>query len=130
MGARSYSTEEATDTTLVTTTEAVICTLPGVSTDRPGQTVRLTGMAKITNGTGTTALNLRIRRDSLTGTEVSESNVVQIETAAASTEDHGINADDPISGEVAGQVYVLTAQQTGASANGTSVYAYLRADIG
>lgn len=127
MGERTISTEVSADTTLVTTAETVIATLSGVSTSTPGRTVRLKGQAKITVGTNATALNLRIRRDSLTGTEVEESNIVQLESAAASTEDHDIAAEDPVAGELFNATYVLTAQQTAASANGTVVYAYLEA---
>lgn len=124
----SVSIENATDVTLVTTTEAVVATLAGVSTSGPGRSVRLKGMAKLTTGAGTTAVNLRIRRDSLAGTEVVESNIVQVESAAGNTEDHSIDGDDLLSGEIYNATYVLTAQLTGATGNGTSLYAYLRAD--
>lgn len=127
MGERTVSTENAVDTALVTTAEAVIATLAGISTNGPGRTVRLKGQAKITTGTNTTAVNLRIRRDSLTGTEIAESNIVQNESAAGNTEDHDISAEDPLAGEVFNATYVLTAQQTAASANGAAIYAYLEA---
>lgn len=121
------SVEIATDVPLVTTAETVVATLPGCSNSAPGKAIRLTGEVSVLNGTGTTALTLRIRRDSVSGTLVHEVNSVQIETAAGSTEDHDINADDGAQGEVFNQTYVLTVQQTGASANGTAVSGYLKA---
>jgi hypothetical protein len=115
------------DTTLVTTAETVIATLAGISTSGAGRTVRFEGFAKVTTGGSTTGLTLRIRRDSVSGTVVDESNVTQISTAAGSTEDHGIEADDVLTGEIFNATYVLTAQQAAAAANGTCVYAYLKA---
>lgn len=129
MTSKTVSVENAVNTTLTTTSETVIATLTGVSTSSPGRTVRFKGMAKITTGTAATALNLRIRRDSLTGDEVTESNVVQVEAAAGSTEDHDISGDDPRDSEVFNATYVLTAQQTAATGDGTAVYAYLAADV-
>lgn len=126
----TVSVEVTADTTMTTTTETVIATLTGVSTSGPGRKIQLRGEAKITTGASTTALNLRIRRDSLTGTVVDESNPVQVEAAAGSTEDHDIVAEDIPSGEIFNATYVLTAQGTGSAANNTCVYAYLEATTG
>jgi hypothetical protein len=60
---------------------------------------------------------------------VGEANVKQIGTAAGSTEDHDIQVTDT-PGEVASQTYVLTVQQTAASANGSNLEAHLRAEVG
>lgn len=125
MGYRVYSSEVAADTTLVTTAETVIATVAGVSTYRPGETLQIKGSATITNGTNTTALTFRVRRDSLTGTVVNNADPVQIETAAASSEDHDVSCEDSPAGEIANGTYVLTVQQTGASANGTALNASL-----
>jgi|SRR5688572_2866812 len=130
MAAQTVSTEVTSNVTLTTTTETVVATLSGVSTSGAGRKIQLKGHAKITTGANTTALNLRIRRDSLTGTVVDESNPVQVEAAAGSTEDHEIPAEDVPTGEIFNATYVLTAQQTGASADGTAVYAYLEATTG
>lgn len=127
MGERTVSTEVTANTTITTTAETVVATLSGISTSGPGRTIRLKGQAKITTGGSTTALNLRIRRDSLTGTVVDESNIVQIEAAAGSTEDHDIAAEDIPSGEVFNATYVLTVQGTGSAADNTCLYAYLEA---
>lgn len=124
----TVSTEVSADTPLVTTAETVVATLTGCSTSAAGKAIRLAAEYTITNGAGTTALTTRIRRDSLTGTVVHEVNAVQIETAAGSTEDHDIEADDSFSSDVFNQTYVLTVQQTAATANGTVLSGYLRAD--
>ena len=115
------------DTTLVTTAETVIATLPGCSTSGPGKKVTLAGEFQITTGTNTTGMTVRIRRDSLTGTLVDEANVVQIETAAGNTEDHDIEVVDTPTGEIYNATYVLTVQQVAASANGSVLRALLRA---
>lgn len=130
MGQQTYSTEVTANTTLVTTTETVCATVSGVNTYRPGETIRLRGEVKLTTGTATTAVTPRIRRDSVTGTVVNEANAITVGAAAGSTESFEAQCEDSFSGEVAGQVYVLTLEQTGASANGTAVYAYLQADAG
>lgn len=128
MPGMTVSTEVTANTTLTTTSETVIATLTGVSTSGPGRTVRFQGFAKVTTGGSTTGLTLRIRRDSVSGTIVDEDNVTQISTAAGSTEDHSISADDVLTGEIFNATYVLTAQQAAAAANGTALYAYLKAD--
>jgi len=115
------------DTALVTTAETVVATLTGCSTSGPGKPVRLTGEFQITLGTNATGLTVRIRRDSLTGTLVGEANAVQIETAAASTEDHDIEVTDTPTGEIFNATYVLTVQQVAASANGSVLQAFLKA---
>lgn len=121
------STEVQADTPLVTTAETVIATLTGIGTSGVGRTVRFTGEAAITTGTNTTGLTFRIRRDSLTGTIINETNVEQVEAAAGSTESHDIEADDTPTGEIYNATYVLTVQQAAASANGSAVYGYLKA---
>lgn len=125
-----YSSESATDVPLVTTAETVVATLSGINTSKPGQTVRLRAFAQLTTGTNTTAVTARIRRDSVTGTVVNEANAVTVGAAAGSTEQFDVSCDDSFAGEVAGQVYVFTLQQTAASANGSALYSYLNADVG
>ena len=125
MGYRSYSSEVSADVTLVTTAETVVATVTGVNTYKPGETLQIQASATVTNGTNTTALTFRVRRDSLTGTVVNNADPVQIETAAASSEDHELVCEDQIAGEIANATYVLTVQQTGASANGTVLNAGL-----
>lgn len=122
---RQFSTPTTTNVTLTTTNETVIATLTGVSTTGPGQTVRLAGDAQITTGTNTTALTLRVRRASVSGTLVGEGNAVQISAAAGSTEDHSVEVEEVDPGEFMGRTYVLTAQQTAATADGAVLQAEL-----
>ena len=129
MGSRTYSVVNAVDTPLVTVAETVIATLAGVTTDRPGQSIRFAGECQITTGTNTTGLTFRIRRDTVAGVLLGEANVVQVEAVAGSTEDHDAYAEDNISGEIASATYVLTVQQAAASANGSCLRASLVADL-
>lgn len=129
MPPRTYSTTVTADVALVTTAETVVATLSGVATDRPGQTVRISAAFRVTTGANTTALTARIRRTSLTGTLLGEATPVQIEAVAGSTEDHDLYVEDSFSGEVAGQVYVLTIEQTAATANGSVLNSSIVADL-
>lgn len=128
MAKRTYSVAPTVDVPLVTTAETVVATVPGVTTDRPGQLLRLAAEYTITLGASTTAVTHRLRRDSLTGAVVNEATTEQIDTAAGSTEGHEISGEDSFAGEVAGQTYVLTVQQVGATANGAVLRSTLRVD--
>ena len=96
-------------------TETVVCTLAGISTEFDGQTVRLRGWLKASVGTGTTAGLMRIRRDSLTGTVVSEATAETGPFVASKVCDGSVDADDA-SRTLAGATYVLTYQGTGDTA--------------
>lgn len=130
MPSRRYSTQVTADTTLTTTSETVVATLSGITTSQAGQTIALRGQATITTGGSTTAITLRVRRDSVSGTVVGEAIADQIEAAAGSTETHDIYAEDTTRGEGSGFTYVLTAQQTAAAANGSALQASLEANVG
>lgn len=119
MAVREYQTYDGSDVSLVTTAETVVCTIDGIATNQPGQRVIVAGEYNVTLGTNTTALVTRIRRDSLTGTQVGEAQTEQISTAAGSSESHAIRREDGNAGEFSGRTYVMTVSQTGASANGT-----------
>jgi hypothetical protein len=129
MAVRRSSSYVEADVTLVTTSETVLATLTGVSTSQPGQTVGLTGRYRLTTGAATTTVTSRIRRDSLTGTVVGESTAENVYAAAGSTEGHELYVEESSPGEFAGRTYVLTAQQAGASGNGTAVNAALVAEV-
>jgi hypothetical protein len=127
---RSYSTDVSADTNIVTTAETVVATLSGVSVARLGEIPRLHGVVSITLGTATTAVVLRVRRDSVTGTVVGEVQTDQIYSAAGSNETHEIVVSDIGVGELAGATYVLTVVQTAATGNGTATHASLEAQLG
>lgn len=129
MPIQRYSAQLATDTTLVTTTETIVATVPGVNTPRPGCKVQLFAFAQVTTGTNTTGVIYRWRRGTtITDTVVGESNTEQIEAAAGSTEGHTVAVEDT-PGEVAGQTYVFTVQLVAASANGSVLFTEAWADI-
>lgn len=128
MGKR-YSTTVTTDNPIVTTTETVAATVAGVSTPRANVKVGLKATVQVTTGTNTTALTVRLRRGTaITDTLVGEANPVQVAAAAGSTEECTIMWEDA-PGDVAGQSYVVTIQQTAASANGSILAAYIQADV-
>lgn len=129
MGVRQFSAFVSADTTLVTNAETVVATLTGVSTAQAGQTVQLEGTYQITTGGSTTNVTTRIRRDSVSGTVVGEGNAENVSAAAGSTESHTLAAEEVNPGEFSGRTYVLTAQQTGAAANGSVLQAELVATI-
>lgn len=113
-GTRTVSVSTTTDVALTAATEAVVMTLPGISTDGPGQIVSITASLSLTTAAGATTTTLRVRRSSLTGTLVGEANATT--TAATTTFAFPISFDDS-PGEVASQPYVITA--TVAGGNGT-----------
>lgn len=100
-------------------TETVIASLGGVTMEYPGQTVRISGWAKITVAAGTTSGLLRIRRTSLTGTSLSETTVENQAFAASKTCESTVFVDDT-PGELAGAVYVMT--YTGAGEAGAATF--------
>lgn len=112
--------------TLTTTAETVVCTLVPISTSGPSTQVILEGAAQITAGTSTTGVQLRVRRGGLTGTQVGATS--QTAGDARTQLQASIQVDD-FPGDVANQVYVLTAQQVAATGNGTSVSANLSASL-
>lgn len=118
-----------TNVTVTTTTETIVATIDNVSTPRPGCKVRLTGNVQLTTGTATSAVTVRWRRGTaITDTLVGEANAQQVAAAAGSTEElTHIVEDEP--GEVAKQSYVLTVQQTAATADGTALFAQACADV-
>lgn len=111
---------------LVTTTALNAAALPGVSTAPGHTTVSLMAILKITAGTGTTSLNVVIRRgNSLVGPVVSDSQAITV--TAGNTYSVVVQGSDD-QGEVAGQQYCVTVAQVGATANGAVNGVQLRAD--
>jgi len=109
---------------LTTTTETVVASLSGVQTDNIYRRILLSGVVEVNPGTGATSLTLRIRRDSVSGTAIGTAVTVAC-TASTKLSATIAATDEP--GEVAGQTYVLTAQQGGATGNGTCDVALLSA---
>lgn len=129
MGLRRFSTYVTADVTLVTTAETVVATLSGVSTNQPGQTVAFRGNLTLTTGANTTAVTLRVRRDTVTGTVVGEAVPDAVSAAAGSVESHAVSVASTTLGEFGSGVFVLTAEQTGATTNGTVSQCSLQCDV-
>lgn len=117
MAQSTVTVQQLADTTVTTTAETVVLTISGVSTGSPDARVAVFGLLSMTHGTGATAVTLRVRRTSLTGTLVGESNALSVTAGNSSEQNFGVL--DTSIGEVAGQSYVLTAQFTGATGNST-----------
>lgn len=124
-----YISDVSADTPLVTTAETVVATLSNVANGGVGRPVTLSGNVVVTTGTTTSALVLRVREDSLTGTVVDEAETDTLAAAAGGTEDHAVVAVHSPSGELSGKTYVLTVAQSGATGNGSCVHATLRAAV-
>lgn len=105
--------------TLVTTAETVVATLGPVNTRQASEPVVVEADVQVTAGTGATAITPRVRRGTaITDPLVGEGNPITV--AAGNTVTVGIRVvDQP--GEVAGQSYVVTLQQTAATGNGTTL---------
>ena len=113
--------------TITTTSELVVCTLAAVNSRGPGFPVNLNGWVVVSAGTSTTAIVIRVRQDSLTGSVVGSSSTDSAVPATLATAQYGIEVQDTPTGEYAGKTYVLTVQQTSAAGNGTVVAAALSA---
>lgn len=120
---RIFSSQVTTDATVTTTTETVAVTISNVTPPRAGVTGVIRGFVEITTGTGTTALTVRVRRGTdTTGAVVGEGNPGQVQVAAGSTEVVDIAVEDAL-GDVNNASYVVTVQQTGATGNGSILFA-------
>lgn len=117
------------DVNVPTTTETVVATIPNVNTQDPGANVAIEATVTLTTGTATTAVVLRIRRGSVTGTIIGEAETDTPIGAAGSTDPYSIGATDQ-PGEVASQNYVVTVQQTAATGNGTAIDSFVQAVLG
>lgn len=128
MTRQRYSTRVVADVNVPNVTETVVATLPGVSTSRP-LSVFLRGWVQLTSGATTSAVTLRIRRGvDATGVLIGEANPVTIGAAAGTTEEYELTTEE-LGADLAGATYVLTVQQTAATAPGTAVQAELLADV-
>lgn len=114
----SFGSQACTfNTAIVTGTETSLVTSAPIST-QGARTITLHGSVIVTPGQGATAVTVRIRRGSGTG----GANVITptaITPTAGGTAGYTFDVDD-FPGEVAGQQYTITVQQTGASTNGTA----------
>lgn len=105
--------------TLTGNNETAIAVTPSYNENQQSATaqgVALWGMLNVTAGTGTTSLTLRVRQgNGTTGTIVQSAQTTGVNTT---TDTYTIAVNDPTIVQQ-GVQYTLTAQQTGATGNGT-----------
>ena len=122
----STGVQTGVDAPITLAVETVIATLTGVTTPRRTD-VQIEGWAQITPGTATTAVTLRIRRGvDITGTLIGEGNPGTVVGAVGVTEDHYLKVRD-VGADLFAATYVLTAQQTAGTGNGTAVQTSMNA---
>lgn len=92
-------------------TETTILTLNGVGSEFPNQAIVIVAFAAITLAASTTAMTLRIRQQSLTGTLVGEAVAQTGDVAASKISVLTCFATDTTA-EIANMTYVLTMQAT------------------
>lgn len=127
-GANVYTSPNASNVNVPTTTETVIATVVVPAILGAGVAITLAGHTAFTTGTATTAVTFRLRRGGLTGTVVAAAEPDIAINAAGSTDPYGIQAVDTPP-DSANLTYVLTAQQTAATGAGTAVVASLAAIV-
>lgn len=123
---RYYGVDNPNTTTLTLTTETVVATLPNVDSGGPGATVRLFGTIRAAIGTTGNRLEFRIRRG-VDATGVQVGGLLTTSAGAGSEVTVSGAMHDTPAGELANATYVLTAVQTGATANGSVFFAHLEA---
>ena len=117
-----YDNFVAANAATANTAETVIATSRAVSSGYAGSSFGVLFNGIFTAGASTTAVRFQIRRGSLTGTSIYDSGLLTI--AAAQLFNVTFATVDNISGEVAGQLWVLTAAQTAGAAPGGLTNAY------
>lgn len=111
----------ASAVTITTTAETIVATLLGVNPDQGSQVIVLSGTVRLTTGTATTTVTLRIRRGPLvTSPLVGPATPNSIIGAAGNTNSYDVQAEDQTA-EMANGTYVLTVQQASATGNGSAV---------
>lgn len=109
--------------TVLTTAETVVLSGPSVPINNPtGEGVGVWGGITITPGAGTTALVIRVRLGSLTGTVVSNQTVAATAAVNDTHSFYGLDTtliNPPFPAIAPGTPYVVTVVQTGATGNGT-----------
>lgn len=109
--AQVYSTTTVTNASIATTAETIVATLTSVNINVFGANIRFLIDVGLTPSADATAVVLRVRRDSVTGTTVVPATSIPITAAIASQLPLIGAANEP----VGQRTYVVTAVVTGAS---------------
>jgi len=103
-----------------TSAETVIYTTPALQMGQGEGSVGITGTVNVTPGTGTTAIVLRVRQGTLTGPLLGVALTHTVAAGAVQSITFGATDNTDFLQQPGGGVYVITAQQTGGTANGTT----------
>lgn len=99
--------------------ETVVATLTGVDLKFSDQVIKLSAAINFTVGTSGNAATLKLRRDSLTGTQVGATVTLPVTTVVATDTVIGVIYASDQPGNVAGATYVLTLTVASAAATST-----------
>lgn len=124
--AQVYQTTSVTNSTIVTTTETIVATIPSVSANQYGQIVRVEGMIGFTAPADASAVVLKVRRNTVTGTQVGATITYQVTPTGVYLFEISAIASEP----VGLHTYVITMAVTGASANTTVTNAVATVIVG
>lgn len=119
---QEYYNFAAVGPSLTNAVETVAATTRGVSSSYANCVFAILFALTIAFGAGATGVILQVRRNSLTGTSVYGPETIAA-TASVSLR-YQVGLTDSIVGEVAGQVYVLTANVQGGAVAGTASNAF------
>jgi hypothetical protein len=103
-----------------TSAETVIYTTPAIQTGAGMGPIGIRVTTSITPGTGTTAIVLRVRQGGLTGPIVGPAFTHTVAAGAVQTMTFATTDNTTFTEQAGGGSYVVTAQQTGGTGNGTT----------
>lgn len=109
--------------------ETVVCSIGGVSSTLPGQSIKLHGWVNFAAGTDASACAVQIRKDSVSGTALGTGATVGIVPDAEGLGIQCTYDTQDVNENVGGAVYVLTLLVADASAVSTVAGVHLQARI-
>lgn len=113
--AQVYQTTAVADESPDHAAEIIIASIASVSANSYGQIVRVEGMVALTTGADSTAIVLRVRRNTVTGTQLG----TDITYPVAAAVDYALEVSVIAAEPVGLHTYVITIEQTDASADAT-----------
>lgn len=100
--------------------ETVVYTTPAIQMGAGEGPVGITGTLNVVPGTGTTAVVIRVRQGNVTGPLVGVALTHTVAAGAVQSVSFGATDTGDFLQQPGGGQYVVTAQQTGGTANGTT----------
>lgn len=116
----SHTAQQTAGVAPVTTAETVVLTITIPPENQPlgADGIYLSGSVGGTAGAGTTAVVVRVRQGTVTGATVGPAYTEPVTASAGFVV--GFDVLDPATAYPTGNTYVVTAQQTGATGNGSA----------